>query len=390
MSLRLLLPAVVLLAACLPSTAAALPRLAVEAGAPIADGAKQDARLSAPGFRGRIGIELRGSSSGVYRKPSYAFETRGPSGGEGRDAALLGLPAESDWILNSAYSDATYLRNALAYATARRLGHYAPRTRFVELRLNGEAEGLYVLTERVKVGRDRVDARDAGIDGAYVMELTDKQQAPKEVVGAVGPVTGRPYLFAHPRAKALTDAERGWIAEHLSLVERAVAERRPDWRTLLDEPSAVDFLLLQELFKNTDGFHRSTFLTKGSDAPLRFGPIWDFDRAMGDPVTPAFAGHEGWVSPGRPWAQQLLADPVFAQRVAARWRELRRGGVLRDLQRDLDRFAGTVRDAARRDVRRWPSVQRTPHRRAVAELEAWLPARVRWMDANLASLRPAG
>ena len=54
------------------------------------------------------------------------------------ESALLGLlsgliGALGDWVLTAAYNDRTLMRNALAYETARSIGRYAARTRFVEL-----------------------------------------------------------------------------------------------------------------------------------------------------------------------------------------------------------------------------------------------------------------
>jgi hypothetical protein len=58
------------------------------------------------------------------------------------------------------------LRNVLAYEIYRQMGRWAPRTRFVEVLFNGgggsevdgaDYHGVYVLMEKIKRGRDRVD-----------------------------------------------------------------------------------------------------------------------------------------------------------------------------------------------------------------------------------------
>jgi hypothetical protein len=64
-------------------------------------------------YKGKIGIELRGSSSQWYSpKKSYSLETQ-DSTGANLNVSLLGLPADNDWILSAAFSDQTMLRNAL-------------------------------------------------------------------------------------------------------------------------------------------------------------------------------------------------------------------------------------------------------------------------------------
>src|SRR5687767_6168433 len=96
---------VVAIAAAAAEPAAArtdLPRVHIDAGQAIADGAKTPARMvirGPGGYRGRIGIELRGGVSLTFAKKSFSLETRS-TGRKGRNASLLGMPPENDWILN--------------------------------------------------------------------------------------------------------------------------------------------------------------------------------------------------------------------------------------------------------------------------------------------------
>lgn len=75
-------------------------------------------------YDGRIGIEIRGSSSQMFPKKQYGFETI-DSAGEEIDVSLLGFPAESDWILFAPYNDKSLLRDALAYKLSNNIGRYA-------------------------------------------------------------------------------------------------------------------------------------------------------------------------------------------------------------------------------------------------------------------------
>jgi hypothetical protein len=75
------------------------------------------------------------------------------------NVSLLGMPEESDWVLYAPYSDKSLLRNVLAYQIARSMGRYATRTRFCEVVLNGEYWGVYVLEEKIKRDKNRVDIK---------------------------------------------------------------------------------------------------------------------------------------------------------------------------------------------------------------------------------------
>ena len=65
-------------------------------------------------YNGTVGIEHRGSSSQFFPKKPYGFETRTETGDDLK-VSLLGMPKESDWILNASYTDKTLMRDVLTY-----------------------------------------------------------------------------------------------------------------------------------------------------------------------------------------------------------------------------------------------------------------------------------
>ena len=82
-------------------------------------------------YDGRIGIELRGSSSQtMLNKKPYAVETLDYDDITNRNVSLLGMPAENDWVLNSLAFDQTGMRDFLAYELSERIGQYASRRQY--------------------------------------------------------------------------------------------------------------------------------------------------------------------------------------------------------------------------------------------------------------------
>ena len=129
-------------------------------------------------FDGRATINMRGNTSLRYPKRSFHFKTR-DEGGDPLKVALLGMPKDSDWILYAPYPDKTLLRDVLAYELSNDMGRYAPRTRFVEVfvtyggRLGSQDYmGVYVLEEKVKRGKQRVDVAKLGPDDAKEPEIS--------------------------------------------------------------------------------------------------------------------------------------------------------------------------------------------------------------------------
>jgi hypothetical protein len=343
---------------------------------------KVDAVMHAPGFEGRVAIQTRGRWSRHFPKKSYRFEIRKPDGSN-RNIPLLGMPADDDWILYAAYDDRTLMRNVLAYDTARWMGRYAARTRFVELRVNGEYRGVYVLMEKLKL-------HDRRVRGDFLLEKTSRRQALRKDPSFLSAVTRRPYIWEDPERKDLRRRDALRIRAAVDRAERALYLGPPGaWRRHLHAGAAIDFLLVNELFKNQDAMGPSTYLSGRHGRALRLGPVWDFDMAMGAPRRKSWRVHSGWIAAKRPWAVRLYADRAFARAMDRRWRALRRAGLRGRLLRTIETYAAAVAPAARRDSSRWPAGGERPQgtRRAhVLELRRWLVRRIAWLDGSLPRL----
>jgi len=408
---RVLTVALVVVAAWAPAASArTLPTVSLTVARDIPNEPKVAGRMTIRDsrrvdYRGRIGIEQRGQTSRVlFPKKSWSVETR-TARGKNRTVPLLGMPKGNDWVLYAPYNDKSLMRNVLAYETARRLGRYASRTRFVELRLNGRPQGVYVLMERLKLDGDRVDVDKPG----NLLEWTFDWQARKKGTFFRLPRTRRAILFEDPERGTLPPRRRAAVRESLAAAERALYGRRfrdPErgWRAHVDEAAAVDFVLLNELFKNQDAFRASTYLSRGGDGRWLLGPIWDFDIAMGNSDYGESRLVKGSMVARRQWATRLYLDPRFQRALAVRWRELRRKGLAGHLQRSVrghaDRLASS--GAAGRNFRRWPvlgrrvwpnpasAVHRTTYADEVRALRTWLRRRVAWLDRNVGRLRRSG
>jgi hypothetical protein len=282
------------------------------------------------------------------------------------------------------------MRNALGYAISRSIGRYAARTRFVELRMGGDTRGVYVLTEKLKLH----DARVRGGKNAFLLEMTSPRQAAEKAPVFRTPLKRLPVAWQDPDRNDLEAREAARIRAAVSRAERSIYSGRPGaWRRYVHGPSAVDHLLLGELFKNQDGMFASVFLTAPRPAvPLRLGPVWDLDISMGTHGRiDGGRASTGWMLNGRPWADPLYRDPVFKRAVVRRWRELRRQGLRGRILRTINRYERRLAGApARLDSRRWPTGLRWrpkgSHRSHVVFLEGWLKRRIAWMDANVQRL----
>ncbi len=158
------------------------PRIVAEMGIIYnGQGERNNISDSLNNYSGKISIEIRGASSSGWSKKSYGIETQNDDGSN-NNVSLLGMPEENDWILYASYYDRSFLRNVLTFKLANDMGWYASRTRYCELVLNGEYQGIYVLMEKIKRDKNRVDISKLNPDeisgddvtGGYIIKV-DKE-----------------------------------------------------------------------------------------------------------------------------------------------------------------------------------------------------------------------
>jgi len=374
-----------------------LPLLEIRTEGRIVDEPKVDGRMRAvagpppnrladrAGLVSAVGVEVRGTSSMAYPKQGLGVETR-DRGGRDRPVALLGLPPAADWVLHGPYGDKTLLRNALAHAAARAIGVEAGRTRLVELVVNRDYRGVYLLTPAPRA-RGR---------GATLLELTDRYKL-KAGDAWFPSATGQAVVIGDA-GPGDEDAAGRSARARVAALEAALAAGDGSWRRHLDERSAVGMVLLQELLKNEDAFRSSLYVRAPAHGRLRLGPAWDFDISSGNADYGDARTLEGWVTPGRPWAEALWRDPAFVRALADRWRALRARGLDAWLQAEVRRGTSRLGRAAGRNFARWPVLgrivwpnppdpatgrARPTHAAEVAHLSDWLRRRVAWIDANV-------
>ena len=378
-------------------------------------------------YNGKIGIEIRGHSSQMFPKKQYGIELRDVSGNT-VNAALLGMPSESDWVLNASYTDKTFLRNVLAYKLANDMGRYASRTRFCEVVINNQYAGLYILQEKVKRDKSRVnikklEANDISGDaltGGYIMKVDRIDPGDKyfnSVFPSVYPKTpGQPspisYIYVYPSANNILPVQQEYIKDYITQFETSLSQstyKDPflGYYDYIDMDAFVDYFLINEFVKSIDAYRLSAYIYKNRDSEdgkLVFGPIWDHDLSFGlanygdawlssgwqaDANT-----YEGiWSSPF--WIKKIFNDPVFKNKLAKRWNELKQS--IFNLSTIIDCINQTVLDinqASARNFMRWPiiGIYQWPeyfvgqtYEEDVLYLKGWIVRRFNWMDANLSS-----
>ncbi|MFB6317160.1 CotH kinase family protein [Saccharicrinis sp. FJH54] len=392
-----------------------------------ADGSRNNVSDTGTDYEGYVGIEIRGAASSGYPQKPYGIETR-LGDGSNNNVKIFGMPKENDWIMLANYNDKVFMRNTLAFKLFNEMGHYAPRTQFCELSLNGKYEGIYIFTERIKRDDGRVDiARldeddNAGdsITGGYIFKIDyfsdlDSWAGDYAPVGNEGATVH--YVYHDPEYDEITAEQKAYIHAYISSMESVLygndfADPRTGYSDYLDVNSFIDYFIMGELTRNVDAYKKSKYYYKDKDSKdglIHSGPVWDYDWAWknlidGCTMFNATDG-SGWaykigsICHPRPtpagWIERLMQDPLFEQEAANRYWYLRQNILSIDyLYHYIDSVALVLNEAQQRHYNRWPILginvgapeqdeQPTTFAGEIVKFKNWIATRIAWLDNNM-------
>lgn len=380
----------------------------------VLDAATNNVADSAKGTHYNIGIKVRGQSSAKFPKPGYSVEIRDEKG-EGMDVSMFGLPPADDWVFHGPYVDKSLMRNALAHWLFRQAGHYSPRTKHFDLYINGVYRGVYVLIEKIKRGKYRVnvsklketDISGDDVTGGYIWAFdktgTNTGGMGNEDINKEGFKTadGLNVIMHYPKKENLQQQQQAYLKKYLEDLENLFKNGKngSGYENYVDMTSALDYVLHEEVTNNSDSYWCSFFLHKPKESKggkVTLGPAWDFNLAMSNGSQPENGGNNnggnngfnwnmwggggmggggmgssgttGWqiestMKTGMSglkipnWLLGMWKDSHYQSELKKRWAELR-SGVWHTKTMDvyLDSMKTYLTKAADRNFKRWPNL----------------------------------
>ena len=354
-------------------------------------------------------IKGRGNASFQYEKKSYQIKLE-------KKVSLGGMEKAKKWILTAPQRDRSLLRNKITMDMARAAGLLTtPESEFVDLYLNGEYRGNYLLTEKVEIGKGRVDIDDlekateqanglSKLDGFPSLgnnkfktggsKYYDIPVDPEDITGGYlieyeaytwryagepsACVTRRRAVLVIKSPKFTSHAQMDYISSLLQRFEDAFhAEDGIDpasgmhYTELADLDSLVRRYLVEEISKNYDGNTSSLFFYKPADSQstlLYAGPAWDYCSSYG-----SYAYQKGmavlkpagfYVNASKQWQHwwpALYRQPDFAEASARTYRQVFAplldellGHVEPANLRSLEQYERHIAASAAMNFERWP------------------------------------
>lgn len=262
----------------------------------------------------------RGNSTwGMVKKP-YNIKLE-------RKSKLFGMEKAKAWCLIANYEDKSLVRNQVTYGLGEAIGmKETPDCKNTDLYINGEYKGVYLITEKVEIKKNRVDiydleeATEEANEGKELSEFAQKGFGGKfsgfienrqrwfEIPNDPSDITGG-YLLELEVADRYPNEASGFVTKH----GQAVVAKSPEYASMaqikyissywqemedalysedgknksgkhfseyIDTESFAKQYIIQEWSSNWDAGLTSNYFYKDIGGKLVAGPIWDFDNAL--------------------------------------------------------------------------------------------------------------
>lgn len=360
-------------------------------------------------YDGRIGIEIRGSSSQNLPKKPYGLETLQADDVTNNNVSILGMPKENDWVLNSLAFDQTGMRDVLSYELSEKMGQYAPRRVYCEVVINNDYKGLYVFMEKIKADDNRVNIEKMDetcnsypeVTGGYITKA-DKTTGNDQVAWTMqgygngwwgGPSTD--FIHHYPKPDNITNAQHNYIksvffdiadkaGSHNTSIENGIS-------SIIDIPSFVDFMMIAEFSSNVDVYSFSTFFHKDRKGKLRAGPVWDYNLTFGHDEFGNRSRYDVWQfdnsdNTGPKFWKDLFDTDMFRCLFAKRWFEITSEGNplnYNEISSRMNEIDELITEAVGRDNQRWSKM--TQHASEIQAMKTWIQQRINWLNQNIGS-----
>lgn len=346
------------------------------------DGAGEFENLTAP-----MRIKGRGNSTWSMPKKPYRIKFD-------EKQSMAGFPANKDWVLLANYADKTSLRTEVAFNISRNTSlEYTPRTQHVEVFINDVYNGTYVLTEQLKIGKDRINVTDDG----YLLEVDQLSRLDE---GDVYFTTDRILLNIKDPDVELNSERYNWIRDFVIAAENALygvnfKDPQNGYAKYIDVGSFVDWYLVNEITKNNDAkFFSSCYMNITPGGKLKMGPVWDYDIALGNVNYNNNYDPTGFWIKNSKWISRLFEDPAFVELVKERYNNLR-GIILNNIIAELNQDASYLSWSMIENNNKWGTLYTYTwpndaiwgsYNNEIQYLKTWLSQRISWLDKAINDL----
>ncbi len=332
-----------------------------------------------------LGLEIKGRGNSSFTMAKYSIKLKFES-----KQSLFGMPKDREWDLVANHRDKSMLRNYITYQLAHTLhDSYSPRNQFVEVFLNSQYMGVYMLVEHIKVSPQRVKIYED--DSSYLFEKTFATATGDNLI-----TTDMNFIYDICFPKNPSDQIKETLKSHLNVFENFLQSKSinntDSLQNWIDIDDFIRYYWIQEFSHNADGaFRRSHFITWQKGLPMQMGPVWDFDIAYGISSN-GIISPRTWYVKKYGWYRLIFKNKQVKRMVDEYWQENR--NHFEDMLDSIDQAWPKLTKAMQNEFKRWPVLENDSdwpfieaydsYEDAVNALKEWIKQRVKWVDENYA------
>lgn len=324
---------------------------------------------------------------------SWSFEQKPYNLKLNNKMSVLGMGAAKNWVLITTYSDKTLLRNYMILNLAVETGlRGAVEVRFADVFFNGEYNGLYVISEKIQVHKERLDLKE-GMGTLFEIEMPYRHD---DCSRCVVTTSGMHLMINDHKGVDPQYVTQGDFASLRSQLDRAEAamKNKDEYSEYIDTDSFAKWYVINEFSKNYDSnFTTSCYCYINEESKLAMGPPWDYDTCMGNQDSTATGtSPKGFHVTDAPWYKILLDNPSFKREVQKLWITLRDKGVFDELLASIDTLTAHISESQKYNHERWPRALKMSDLRGskslytyteeVEYLREWMTGRIDWLDGQ--------
>ena len=316
----------------------------------------------------------------------------------GDKTSILGMPEDKKWVLLAEKSDKSMIRNKIA----RYMGElsdleYTPNAEYIELFINEDYQGTYLIGQKVEESNNRVNIGDEG----YLIEIdTDANNRidPDDIIF-------KPTIWSSIHRDGvfnIKDPEIEYGSDEFNFIENFINDFEENlyskefndpvsgYKSYIDVDNLIDWFLINEIAKTVDArWYSSIYFSYIPGKKIKMGPIWDFDLSYGNLNYSDAQYTNGFYVKQNNWIDRLYEDADFVEKVKNRYAYYY--SKLDDIKNKIDEFAKYIDKSQKANFERWDilgvyvwpnPVYDLTYEQEVERLDNWIEERMNWLNSN--------
>lgn len=331
-----------------------------------------------------MSLEIRGRGHSSWRGVKKPYKIK-----LAEKTPLLGMNKHKHWAL---------LRFYESTVAGMQLGNimgmdWTPSTRPVEVVLNGDYLGLYLLTETNRIDKNRLNIYEQPnwnedentIPYGWLVEV-DNYYETNQISIRENDSWNLRLTYHSP--DSLSTAQRQWLVGEFQDINAAIYDKDKNnstWEQMIDVDAMARYFIIQEVLDNSDGFHGSFYLHKDrkDDARWIAGPLWDLSCNQREKTDYTFRMKASYGFTPH-WIGELIQDTDFCNAVKDAWEEFYPREV-QPLMDYIDEHLLLCSDSFEQEKVQWNFTNQDPLEVRVDRLKSALLANIEWFNNNLPS-----